>query len=400
MRSRPGWPADRWDRRRPHLESTVVLMPTLRQGSRGEHVERLQVALAKQLSPAATTSGTKGAEMDSTSADLVLEGGGVKGIGLVGAIAELRRAGYRFDGPARIAGTSAGAIAGSLVAAGTPIAELEQIMRGLDFRRFRDAGKLGRLRTAKALSLVRTLGLYRGDYLHRWIGDELANRGVRTFGDLRIGDDAASALPPERSYKLVVIVSDISCGRMLRLPWDYHLFDLDPDEQPVADAVRASASIPFFFRPARLVRPGSPDAWYCTDGGMLSNFPVDLFDRRDGTRPRWPTFGIKLSGRPVPGAERSRNAKPITGLLDLSMALVETMASAHDRLHLDDPAVLERTIFVDTFGTKATDFGLTDETQEHLYRNGMTAAEQFLRSWSFNDYLAEHHPKMAAAEAS
>jgi NTE family protein len=82
------------------------------------------------------------------------------------------------------------------------------------------------------------------------------------------------------------------------------------------------------------------------------------------------------------------------------MALVETMASAHDRLHLDDPAVLDRTIFVDTFGVKATDFGLTDETQERLYRNGITAAERFLRSWSLDGYLAQHHPKMAAAEAS
>ena len=156
---------------------------------------------------------------------------------------------------------------------------------------------------------------------------------MRTFGDLRI-DDADSALPPEQSYKLVVIVSDVSCGRRLRLPWDYHQFGLDPDEQPVADAVRASASIPFFFRPAKLSSPGTRDIWYCTDGGMLSNFPVDLFDRRDGSRPRWPTFGIKLSGRPASGAEHSRNAKPITGLLDLSMALVETTTSAHDRLHL------------------------------------------------------------------
>jgi NTE family protein len=338
--------------------------------------------------------------VDPLSADLVLEGGGVKGIGLVGAITALHSAGYHFDGPARIAGTSAGAIAGALVAAGTPVGELEQTMRGLDFRRFRDGGRFGRLRAAQGLSLVRTLGIYRGDYLHRWVGDELAKRGVRTFGDLRISGDAGSALPPERSYKLVVIVSDISCGRMLRLPWDYHHFGLDPDEQPVADAVRASASIPFFFRPARLTKPDSGNVWYCTDGGMLSNFPVDLFDRRDGTRPRWPTFGIKLSGRPALDAEQSQNAKPVTGLLGLSMALVDTMASAHDRLHLDDPAVLDRTIFVDTFGVKATDFGLTEETQLRLYHNGLTAGEEFLRSWSFDRYLARHHRRLPAAEAS
>ena len=47
-------------------------------------------------------------------ADLVLEGGGVKGIALVGAISVLEERGYEFR---RVAGTSAGAIVGSLVAA-------------------------------------------------------------------------------------------------------------------------------------------------------------------------------------------------------------------------------------------------------------------------------------------
>ncbi len=32
---------------------------------------------------------------------------------------------------------------------------------------------------------------------------------------------------------------------------------------------------------------------------MLSNFPIEVFDRTDGKPPRWPTFGIKLSARPA-----------------------------------------------------------------------------------------------------
>jgi NTE family protein len=47
-------------------------------------------------------------------ADLVLDGGGVKGIGLLGAVLVLVEAGYSFP---RVAGTSAGAIVASLVAA-------------------------------------------------------------------------------------------------------------------------------------------------------------------------------------------------------------------------------------------------------------------------------------------
>jgi NTE family protein len=47
-------------------------------------------------------------------ADSVLEGGGVKAIALVGAISILEERGYQLR---RVAGTSAGAIVGSLVAA-------------------------------------------------------------------------------------------------------------------------------------------------------------------------------------------------------------------------------------------------------------------------------------------
>ncbi len=46
--------------------------------------------------------------------DLVLAGGGVKGIGLVGAVVALLEAGYR---PNQVAGTSAGSIVGSILAA-------------------------------------------------------------------------------------------------------------------------------------------------------------------------------------------------------------------------------------------------------------------------------------------
>ena len=320
--------------------------------------------------------------------DLVLEGGGVKGIGLVGAIAALHRAGYACGSQARVAGTSAGAVVGSLVAAGATVDELSDIMREVDYRRFRDENALGKV--GNVLSLVTRLGLYRGDWLHRWIEQHLADHGVRTFGDLRITDDADSALPAQRAYRLVVIVSDVSRGRMVRLPWDYREhYNLDPDEQPVADAVRASASIPFFFRPARLPdgRRGIPSC--CVDGGMLSNFPVHVFDRRDDAPPRWPTFGIKLSARSS-RMESSGAARPIHGLLDLAKAMIATMVEAHDRNDLDDPSVLERTIFVNTEGVHATDFDLAPEQRDRLYANGQVAAQNFLLDWNFDRYRARY----------
>ena len=58
-------------------------------------------------------------------ADLVFEGGGVKGIGLAGALATLEERGYR---PQNVAGTSAGSISAALLAAGYSAAELREII--------------------------------------------------------------------------------------------------------------------------------------------------------------------------------------------------------------------------------------------------------------------------------
>jgi NTE family protein len=327
-------------------------------------------------------------------ADLVLEGGGVKGIGLVGAIRSFSDSGYRFR---RVAGTSAGAIVGSLTAAGVQPAELERIMREIDYRKFQDGSALARLgHFGMGLQIIKHKGVYKGDWLHDWVAGQLRDAGVRTWGDLKITpqDDPSSALPPERSYKLVVIVSDVSDNRLLRLPWDYGHLGVGPgqvDEMQVADAVRASASIPFFFQPCMLEVPGRKGHLYLTDGGMLSNFPIDVFDRRDDRRPRWPTFGVKLSAKPE--ANLQAPAPTIHGVIRFGMALVATMTNAHDQMHLDDPSVVDRTVFVDTFGVKSTDFHLDAATRDKLFGEGQRAAKRFLGGWNFEHYLDTYwHP--------
>ncbi|WP_141582286.1 patatin-like phospholipase family protein [Actinomadura sp. WMMA1423] len=324
--------------------------------------------------------------MDSSAqprADLVLEGGGVKGIALVGAIAETQARGYRLGAPARVAGTSAGALIGSLLAAGMPVPEMVELMRGVDYRSFQDGSRFAAVR---GLSLLTTLGLYRGDALHKWIAAHLRECGVETFGQLKL-HDPGSALPPRHAYKLVVVVSDISSGRMVRLPWDYDRYGLDPDEQSVADAVRASASIPVFFRPRRLCR-GDGRRCVQVDGGMLSNYPITIFDR-DDREPRWPTFGVKLSPRPLSGGVYPE-WRTVRGPLGYGRALVSTMAEAHDRVQMDEPAIVARTMFARTGGVLATDFHLDAATRERLYQAGREAAARFLDGWDHRAYLARH----------
>ena len=319
-------------------------------------------------------------------ADLVLEGGGVKGIGLVGAFSTLVDHDYTFH---RIAGTSAGAIVGALIAAGMPPEDLQRVMRSVDYGHFQDEGFVDHLGlVGKGISILFEKGIYEGRYLVEWLDAILMDLGARTFGDLRI-EDPNSSLPPERAYKLVIMTSDVTRGRLVRLPWDYPKYGLDPDEQLVADAVRASMSIPFFYEPQRFYgrdEQGERVRSFMVDGGMLSNFPIEVFDRTDGKPPRWPTFGIKLSAKPsVPQLERFE----VKGALGLARAMVGTMTNFHDQMHIDDPSVLARTMFVDTQHVKATDFDIDEPSQDMLFTNGERGAGKFLSGWDFERYVAE-----------
>jgi NTE family protein len=318
-------------------------------------------------------------------ADLVLEGGGVKGSALVGAVTALAEHTdpYTFH---RVAGTSAGAIVASLLAARMGVADIKTVMDKLDFAKFEDrSGMLGRIpRIGPIAALLLHQGMYTGSFLYDWIRETLAASGVETWADLK-DNDPNSALPPPRQYRLVVVVSDVSRGLMLRLPWDYaSLLGVDPDQQPVADAIRASASIPFFFRPWRMSANSDAvrhDHIICTDGGMLSNFPLQLFDRNDGKASRWPTLGVKLSGQQN---IREADWKPDNTNVQLAKSLLSTMIGAHDRAYVSDPQSSSRTVFVDTSPFRATDFTLKDADKATLYSTGMASGKKFLGSWDWD----------------
>lgn len=190
-------------------------------------------------------------------ADLVLEGGGVKGIALVGAIEVLEEHGYSFQ---RIAGTSAGAIVGALVAAEIPAQRLAEIMKNQNYFKFQDGPAIYHYPIGKAVAVIAHNGVYRGEYLRAWLHELLEDRGKATFGRMPFMD-AERPLQPEQAYKLMVTVSDLSDGRLRYLPWQYEAFGRDRDSQLVAEAVRASMSIPFFIVPFAGAVPGARSGW-------------------------------------------------------------------------------------------------------------------------------------------
>jgi NTE family protein len=316
--------------------------------------------------------------------DLVLEGGGVKGIGLVGAVLALDSAGYAVR---RVAGTSAGAIVASIIAALTatkqPLSKLHDVLSTISYPDFKKnkglRGKLGAVGNAEGLLLH--MGLYDGDYLIEWLGKVLNDIGVNHFSDLALDDPGADAnLTPDQRYSLVVHTADITRKRVVRLPWDYRAYGLDPAKQRIVDAARASMAIPFFFEPVRFRAPASTlggqsfpagdVVW--VDGGMLDNYPLDVFDRTDGAPARWPTIGVKLSAR-----ETVVTTAEVDNTVSEAFACLQTLLDNADRFYVDQkrqPA----TIFVDSTGLSATDFTLTTAQQQTLFGNGQSAAQAWI----------------------
>lgn len=311
-------------------------------------------------------------------ADLVFEGGGVKGIALVGSAVALSDHGYSF---ARVAGSSAGAIVGAIIAAmaksGEPLSRADDIMRTLDYTRMLDRrGAANALRWwpsgANALGILFHRGMYRGSYLQRWTQGVLADLGAHRFGDLRY-PDPGSALTPERSYRLVVTASDLSRQRLLYVPWDLAGYGLDADRFSVARAVRASAAIPFMFEPVRLKSKFGTST--LVDGSILRSYPIEIFDRHDGLPSRWPTIGIRLSS---PAGNRAP-AKDVTGPLSLLQSLIYTTVDSTQIRHVSDPVDVERSIFAKPRGVSWTDFDLTPAQQQCLYDAGYAAGLKWIK---------------------
>lgn len=312
-------------------------------------------------------------------ADAVFEGGGVKAIGLVGALSVAERLGYRWM---NVAGSSAGAVVAALVAAGYTADELAAVLRETDFRLFRDPPPWGRLPVVgPVLSLLIEKGLYRGDALEAWIRSLLEAKGVRTFGDLELSaDEGVDTREARFRFRLQVIVADVSRGRMVVLPRDASRYGVLPQALSVARAVRWSASLPFFYRPGTVCAPAFPgETLYVVDGGLLSNFPVWLFDVPG--RPPWPTFGFRLVDPELEGKPRT-----VRGPVSYLSALVSTMLEAHDARHMKE-ADFVRTVAIPTMGVGTTEFDLDPRRAEALYRAGVEAAERFFRRWDFAAYV-------------
>jgi len=309
----------------------------------------------------------------------VFQGGGVKGIGLVGAVYAAEQRGVAFH---QTAGTSVGALVAALIAAGYNGYEMRDLLMETDIKAFVRPDWYHRLSVVgQGIRLLVKKGLYSPEPMERWLEKVLAEKGIRTFGDL-----------PQHAFR--AIASDISQGKLLVLPDDIAKYGYDPDQLSVARAVRMSASIPYFFDPyiikqkQRKKQKGKEDkrtneSLYIVDGGILSNYPLWIFDREmKECPPRIPTIGFQLVGSKHP------EPRQINGPISMLSALFATMSAAHDERYIERHSRF-RTVKIPSHMANSTEFHISKEKLNELFRSGVRAGDEFFSKWSYSGYSHE-----------
>jgi len=291
--------------------------------------------------------------------DGVFSGGGDKAYSFIGALQSLEDKKVTLE---RVAGTSAGAIIASFIAAGYHLEEINKIMKELDLKQFLDPPSLSTfVPFSKWFFLYFQMGLYKGNTFESWIHEKLASKNIYTFSDIQSG-------------YLKVVVSDITLGKLVVLPDDLQrIYGIDPNFFPISKAVRMSAGFPYFFMPKKL--PGkNKTKSLIVDGGLLSNFPLWIFENKNHT-PMRPIIGVKLS-------ESMEKMKPrhIKTALDMLHALFSTMKQAHDTRYVSK-SKQNNIIFIPVDHIEATDFDISEKIKHELIETGKYHADQFLMYW-------------------
>ncbi len=293
---------------------------------------------------------------------VVLSGGGAKGVGHVGALKVIERAGVPID---IITGTSMGSIVGGLYAIGYHADALDSIVRHQDWNALiLDREDLSRqsieerqrqnsyiISTGLSFSKDRRLkggGIIRGKNLH-----SLFERLVAGYSD------------SIDFNQLPIPFACVATNLVDFTEYDFHSGYL-------AQAMRASMAIPAVFTPVRI------DSMVLVDGGMRNNYPADLARRMGADI----IIGISVTDNPIPADELDKPSNILMQILDINTK----------NKYQENLAITDVMIKVDTKGYTAASF--TSQALDTLLRRGEEAA---MAHW---DELAQVRQRLGLSQAA
>jgi NTE family protein len=319
--------------------------------------------------------------------NLVLEGGGVRGLAYAGVFSILEEKNI-LQQVENVGGSSAGAIAGMMVSIGYSASEIDSLLIDLPVQKFND-GRFGIV--GKYKRLTTDFGIYKGGAFEKWLQQLVEHKTgnpLLTFGELH------QLHLKNNFYK------DFYCTGTNLSKQQLEIFSyLNTPDMPLALAVRISGTIPLYFEPVALdnhlkkIKKSDTLSFvnYYVDGGMLCNYPICMFDTcdKDALNPllcdkakfNYQTLGIKLersqqidslnnNSIKIPAYDISKFSQYLAAFSNL---LMETLSRKYPGLENE----AGRTIYVNqgNFSWRVKKTSQRDKLL--LYQNGADAARQF-----------------------
>jgi NTE family protein len=317
-----------------------------------------------------------------------MEGGGIRGIAYGGALQELEQRGV-LAGIQRVGGTSAGAIQAALLAVGYSATEIIAIVNHTPVQRLND-GRF--IFFGGSTRLVKQYGWYRGDqftkYLSELVGKRTGNPDL-TLGQLHQLAQAGQA------RDLYVTGTNLTLQRVEVFSYETH------PQLRVADAVRISMSIPLYFRAVLLDEQGkvvlkpkkNQKVNVLVDGGLLANYPINLFDdakylvgNQGQTGPMTgrvfnsETLGLRLDRAEQIAYDTLRSGRQQLAPHDISnfgsyVGALYTLAI--ENLNLAQPDDWKRTVSISTLGFNPKIKRISDQQKQQLMQSGQQGVQSF-----------------------
>jgi len=304
--------------------------------------------------------------------NLALEGGGVRGIAITGALEVLDSIGWLKE-IRQVAGTSAGSIQAMMLATGYRPEEIRKLVQEVDFRQFNDGGYFF---LGGGIRLKNKYGYYKGEALREWLGKAIDAKTGHADLRFRQLDSLARFNPAFR--QLHVVVTDLSKQMHFTLSGS-----TTPDME-IRDAVRASCAIPFYYEPVVLNAGGKvvpsdsagPGARYLVDGGLVANYPYFVFDTFPGK-----TLGLVLEHQGLTDSLNLRGSAnapfPISQLTDYTEACYQIVLH-HQISCLSDEALRRHTAAISTGNISPRVRRLKESEVQTLIQNGRRGMQAFL----------------------
>ncbi len=294
--------------------------------------------------------------------NVCFQGGGMRGNAFVGVDKALTELGI-WPQIKRFVGSSAGAIFAGTAACRISCTEMANTIENTDYSKFKDSewGIAG-----EGVRVIECLGIYQGKYFYNWYGDLLKKC---------IGDEAITLQGVYERFgtEIIITTTDLTKKKLVYLDrFDYPTMEL-------RDAVRRSMSIPIFYVPVRETDENGLVHLY-VDGGCTNNFPLDYCDRFYSTQEEAfnKTIGFNLES----GVDKTDPKKyvdqtvEINDVIDLVTTLINTTIEEIERVRLL-PNDWARTIIINTFNYKSTDFDMPKEDIQKLAIEGYESTIAF-----------------------